>query len=105
MNKFPQRSIKLSPDVMARRVGKELFILSVKNECYYGLDEVGSRMFALLTEGASVGDTLRQLEIEYAVDPELLRRDLDGLIDELARRQLIEIVASAETDPKPGLQL
>lgn len=98
MNTFHRQRIKLSSDVMARRIGKEFFILSIKSECYYGLDEVGSRMFALLTEGASVGDTLKQLEIEYAVDPEVLRSDLKGLIDELARRELIQIVANPETN-------
>jgi hypothetical protein len=96
MNILLQHSIKLSPGVMARRVGKEMFILSVKSECYFGLDEVGSRMFSLLTEGASVGDTLRLLESEYAADREKLRSDLESLIQELARHELIEIVASPE---------
>ena len=87
-----QQSIKLSPDVMARRVGNETFILSIKSECYFGLDEVGSRMFALLTEGASIGDTLRQLESEYAADREMLQTDLEALIVELSRYHLIEVV-------------
>jgi hypothetical protein len=94
MNMLLQQFMRLSPDVMARRVGKETFILSVKSECYFGLDEIGSRMFVLLTEGASVGDTLRQMESEYAVEREKLESDLVSLIGELARHQLIEIVAS-----------
>jgi hypothetical protein len=96
MNLLLQQSIKLSPDVMARRVGDELFILSIKSECYFGLDEIGARMFALLTDGASVGDTLRQLEMEYDADPEVLRRDLENLIGELARYHLIESVANLQ---------
>jgi hypothetical protein len=96
MNMLLQQSIKLSPDVMARRVGDELFILNVKSECYFGLDEIGARMFALLTGGASVGDTLKQLEAEYDADPEVLRRDLAGLIDELARYRLIESTTHSE---------
>jgi hypothetical protein len=97
MDTFLQQSIRLSPDVMARRVGKELFILSVRSECYFGLDEVGARMFTLLTQGASIGDTLTRLEVEYAADLEILRRDLESLIGELARHQLIEIVANPES--------
>ena len=91
-----QQSIKLSPDVMARRVGNELFILSVKSECYFGLDEIGARMFALLTGGASVGETLRHLEMEYDADPAVLQRDLERLISELTRHQLIESVTPLE---------
>jgi hypothetical protein len=97
MTLFDQQRISLAPDVMARRVGQEVFILSVRSESYFGLDEVGSRMFALLTEGASVGDTLRQIETEYAVDPELLRRDLQTLIGEMARHELIQIVSTPNT--------
>ena len=97
MDPLLQQSIKLSPDVMARHVGKQLFILSVKTECYFGLDEVGSRMFALLTAGASVGDTLDQLEAEYAADQDVLRRDLESLIGQLSSHQLIEIVTNPES--------
>ena len=97
MDTFLQQSIRLSPNVMARHVGKQLFILSVKTECYFGLDEVGSRMFTLLTGGASVGDTLEQLEIEYAADLDVLRRDLENLIGKLSSHHLIEIVTNTES--------
>ncbi len=96
MSVYSHQRIQIPPDVMARRVGKEYFILNVKRECYFGLDEVGARMFALLTEGSSIDDVLRQLEIEYSADPERLRQDLEGLILELARHELIEIVARPE---------
>ena len=96
MDTFLKQSIRLSPDVMARHVGKQLFILNVNRECYFGLDEVGSRMFALLTGGASVGDTLGQLEAEYATDLDVLRRDLESLIGQLSRHELIEIVSKPE---------
>jgi hypothetical protein len=97
MNLLHQQCIRLSPDVMARRVGDEVFILNIKSECYFGLDDVGARMFALLTEGASVGETLQQLEMEYDVDPVVLRRDIEGLINELIRQQLIQMVADTKS--------
>jgi hypothetical protein len=96
MSAFSHQRIQLSPDVMARRIGKEFVILNVKRECYFGLDEVGARMFALLTEGSSIEDVLRQLELEYSADPERLRQDLEGLIGELVRHELIQIVARPE---------
>ncbi len=96
MSAFSHQRVQISPDVMARRIGKEFFILNVKRECYFGLDEVGARMFALLTEGSSIDEVLRQLEIEYSADPERLRQDLEGLIGELARHELIQIVARPE---------
>src|SRR5690349_18334491 len=83
---------KLAPDVMARRVGGEVFILSIQRQCYFGLDEVGARIFALLSDGSSTGAILHQLEEEYSVDPELLRQDFENLIAELSRHELIETV-------------
>ena len=56
MSDLHHQHVRLAPDVMARTVGKELFILSVTKERYFGLDEIGSRMFSLLTQGASVGE-------------------------------------------------
>ena len=90
MNVSYKQCFKVAPDVMARRVGDEVFILSIQRQCYFGLDEVGSRMFGMLSEGASAGETLRQLEQEYSVEPELLRRDFENLVSELAKHQLIE---------------
>ena len=94
MNTFHQQCIKISPDVMVRRIGNEFFILNIKSECYFGLDDVGARMITLLTEGTSVGDTLKQLEIEYAADPEVLSSDLESLIGELVRHNLILPIAA-----------
>jgi len=96
MTELRHQHVRLATDVMARPVGKELFILNVRNERYFGLDEVGARMFSLLTQGASVGEALGQLETEYAVDPETLCRDIEGLIQELARYELIQVVATLE---------
>ena len=96
MSELHHQHIRLAPDVMARPVGKELFILNVTNERYFGLDEIGSRMFSLLTQGASVGEVLGKLETEYAVDPETLCKDVEGLIQDLARHELIQVVATPE---------
>jgi len=96
MSELRHQHIRLAPDVMARRVGNELFILNVKTERYFGLDEVGSRTFFLLTDGASVGEALGQLETEYAVDPETLSKDIEGLIRQLAEHELIQVVATPQ---------
>lgn len=96
LSAFHQQHIRLSPDVMARHVGNELFILKIKSECYFGLDELGSRILTLLTEGSSIGEMLRQVESEYAVDPEVLTHDTDVMIAKLIEHQLIQIVVNQE---------
>ena len=92
MSALSQQRIRLLPEVMARRVGTEIFFLNVERACYYGLEEVGARMFSLLTEGLSVEDVVARLQIEYSVEPEVLRRDIESLIGELTRHELIQLV-------------
>lgn len=96
MSEFFQQRFQVLPEVMARRVGGEIFFLNVKRECYYGLEEVGARMFVLLTEGLSVEDVIRQLEIEYSVEPAVLRVDIEKLIGELTGHELIQAIPASQ---------
>jgi len=93
MSALSQQRFRLLPEVMARRVGGEIFFLNVERACYYGLEEVVARMFSLLTEGLSVEDVVERLQIEYSVEPEVLRRDIETLIGELTRHELIQLVS------------
>lgn len=82
-------AFKPSPDAMAREVGGELVILHLGRGVYFGLDEVGTRIWQLLDEGltlAAVGD---RLEEEYDVERTTLDRDLEALIGQLLEHDLV----------------
>src|SRR5207237_7913745 len=94
MTKCSGRRVSVPPDVLINEVGGESVLLNLKNERYYGLDEVGTRMWQVLTTSDSVDAALEILIAEYDVEPERLRRDLDELIDKLAAQGLLEVSAA-----------
>jgi hypothetical protein len=88
----PSMCFKASPDAVARLVGSETVILDLAAGEYFGLDEIGGRMWELLTGGHSVAETCRAMFAEFDVAPALLERDVMMFAEDLARRGLIRPV-------------
>jgi hypothetical protein len=80
-----------TPETLINIIGGEAVILNLKSERYYGLDEVGASMWTAFTTSESIQTAYEVLLNEYDVDPELLRRDLLGLIEKLVEQELIEV--------------
>lgn len=90
MTKLPNR-VAMDPDVLFRELDGEMVLLNLKDERYYGLDEVGSRTWQLLSEHGDVQQVIGQLLEEYDVDEERLRSDIAELIDELVSARLLSV--------------
>jgi hypothetical protein len=69
----------------------EAVILNLKNGMYYGLDAIGSRIWAMLQTPQSVAALREAIVAEYDVDAERCERDLLALLNNLAAAQLIEV--------------
>jgi hypothetical protein len=87
---FSQR-VSVPEDVLVNVLGGESVLLNLDTESYYGLDEVGTRMWQVLTESESIQEAYDQLLSEYDVEPEKLHADLSELVGELAERGLVEV--------------
>jgi hypothetical protein len=83
--------IRFPEDVLFHEVGGEAVILNLESGKYFGLDEVGTRMWVLLSEHGAVEPVLRVLLEEYDVEEERLRADLLKLIDDLASHGLLKL--------------
>ena len=77
--------------VLVRELEGELVLLNLDSESYFGLDAVGTRMWAALTQSGSVEGAVRALSDEYDVDPRQLQADLGDFIHGLREAGLIEI--------------
>ncbi len=84
---------KLSaPDgVLFRQLKGESVLLNLDSETYFGLDEVGTRMWTLLTSAPTIQAAYDTLLAEYDVAADLLRRDLETLIGQLLEQGLLEL--------------
>jgi hypothetical protein len=92
--------VEAPKDVLVRFVEKETVLLNLDTECYYGLDEIGTRMWQVLTAAASIEKAYDELLNEFEVEPDLLRRHLSNLVDRLAELGLLRVHnANVEGDP------
>lgn len=82
---------KLADSVFASDVEQDKVILSLKNGSYYGLEELGSRIWDLLQQNKSSAEIRDTIVEEYEVEKEECERDLQGLLQELIEAELIEV--------------
>ncbi len=78
-------------DVLIQELQGESVLLNVKSGRYFGLDEVGTRMWRVLTASESLGAGCETLLAEYDVDRERLELDVLGLVGKLAEHGLLEV--------------
>ncbi len=73
-------------------VGEDAFLLNNQTNKYYSLEEVGARLWKLLSQGSSLRASYQALLGEYEVEPQQLELDLLELLDDLVKNGLLEIV-------------
>ena len=88
-----EQTAKISPEVLFQEVSGEIVLLDLASENYFGLDEIGARIWTLLSVGSSVGAVLETLEVEYDVERAVLENDVESLLEELITAGLIEFAA------------
>lgn len=83
--------VERSPDQVSCDLAGESAILGLKNQTYYGLNEVGTRIWELLETPRTVGQIQGVLLQEFDVDAQQCGRDLLRLLQQLAKEQLIQV--------------
>ena len=94
MNHLFDGKISVPDGVLVRELAGESVLLNLETESYFGLDEVGSRMWTVLTESPSVELAFETLAAEYEVEPEQLRSDLETYIQKLLDLGLLRVDAA-----------
>ncbi len=81
--------LEIASDVVFRIIGEKAVIQNVATRSCFNLDQVGTRMWELISEYRSREDVITVLLTEYEVSEERLRRDLDRLIEQLLASGLL----------------
>lgn len=88
-------TIRVHPDVVWRDVDGEVVLLNVVTGQYFGLDEVGSAVWALLIQDGDAGVTLAVLAdrvvANFDVDPPTAAADIAALLTQLVDQQLVTV--------------
>ena len=85
------RKLRISPETLINMIEDESVLLNLKSESYYGLDQMGTVMWAALTSSDSIQAAYDKLLHDYDVEPGTLRADLNALIDKLVDKGLLEV--------------
>jgi hypothetical protein len=89
---LPRKGRVSIPDgVMVRELEGESVLLNLDSEAYFGLDDVGTRMWSALMESGTIETAYETLLAEYDATPEQLQADLGDFVEQLAASGLIDV--------------
>ena len=82
-------TLRLSPDVVFRNLDGEAVLLDLGSGTYFGLNEVGTRIWQMIEAGVDEPAIVASLSAEYAAEPATIAADVRRLLGELRSRRLI----------------
>ena len=87
---FSQR-VRANADVLMRELDDESVLLHLDRELYFGLDDVGTRMWTALVSSDSIQAACELLLSEFDVEPDILRQDLGEFLTGMIEQELLQI--------------
>lgn len=86
------------PDaVVWRMLGGETVVMQLETGIYFGLDQMATAMWTLMSERGSLGAVHESLLAQYDVDAATLESDLLALVRELVAKGLLELGPGSST--------
>ena len=69
----------------------EVVILNMKDDVYYGLDQVGGRIWSLIQEPITIGEIIKNLLEEFDVEYQQCSEEVLALLEDMLSKGLIEV--------------
>ena len=85
-----QSVVVASEEQVSSDLEGEAVILDMESGSYYGLNEVGARIWELIQEPTSVQEVQEALLQEYEVSPEQCNRELKSVLQDLIEQGLVQ---------------
>ena len=82
-------AVRLSADVVFRELDGQTVLLDFKTGRYFGLNAVGTRLWALIAEGAGIAPAIDAIAAEFDAPRDEIARDVEELVTELVTRGLL----------------
>lgn len=79
------------PDVLSTEIDGEIVLMSVREGCYVGLNEVGSEIWRRIEAPVRVSALCADLAQAYDGDPRAIERDVLELLNQLNERRLLDV--------------
>ena len=69
----------------------EVVILNMKDDVYYGLDQIGGSIWSLIQEPITFGEIIQTLLNEFDVEYQHCSKDVLALLEDMLSKGLIEV--------------
>lgn len=89
-------NIIIPADILFHELSGEAVLLNLDSGKYYGLDEIGTRIWMLLSQHHNLYSAFQILLDEYDVEENRLTGDLIKLVEDLVKNGLLQVEASTE---------
>ena len=83
------RALAASPDAVESAVGDETVILHLVNGTYYGLDPVGTRIWAMIKDGVAMPAICAKLADDYGVELATFEEDARRFLSDLEAQGIL----------------
>lgn len=90
MNNAIPENVQIGDSILYQTLKDEVVLLNISNQQYYGLDDVGARMWELLLELPDLTAVTHRLTSDYEVDAIVVRADLERLVEQLLNAGLLK---------------
>jgi hypothetical protein len=78
-------------EIIASEVDGEVILMSLAHEKYYGLDDIGSLIWRIISKPVSVKEIIELLRKEYAVDEESCYNEVKSFLIDLHSKGAISV--------------
>ncbi|WP_019505648.1 PqqD family peptide modification chaperone [Pleurocapsa sp. PCC 7319] len=83
--------VSAAPEQISAEIASGAIIFHTQSGSYFSLNEIGTFIWRLIQEPQSITDIRDTIIQEYSVTPEVCLRDLLTILEQLAKKELIEI--------------
>lgn len=90
-----QTTVVAASEQVSTRLDNETVLLELKKGTYYGLNGVGTLVWEMVQQPQSIDAICVAVLSEYSVEPEICRRDVLRLIEEMNAAGLVELRSAA----------
>ncbi len=84
-------AVIISDQVLVRHLEGETVLLDLRSQHYFGLDEVGTRIWQLLVEHGETGAVVEAMVEEFEVERSQVERDLEVFLSRLEAAELVTL--------------
>jgi hypothetical protein len=88
MHVAAEDKLSCPPEVLSRVLDGEAVLLDLGSGTYFGMNDVASRAWERIVEGATFGEVVETIATEFEVTEDKARSDLAGFVGALVEKRL-----------------